>query len=342
LFFSDIANPESPASTYGTNWIDIKSAEDDTDPITWLDVVQDTLIVFKKRSVWAVFDPVNFSNRRIGSPGCEDRFQSVELYGVLFYLCRDGIYSVDPNTYPEYESRNLGPIFQGVGNPVGIINPAAWSTARLAASRDRRLFVALPIGSSTVNNLLLEGVPDLRGITHVSGRRITGDMPWMPHDFPCASLATFRSVNTDDLVAGDSGAAELHKLFSGTNDDGAAITSYWMGPWAGALTEEPFERVRRVNVLRSGRVVVDLFQDLKSDAAVFSQVLEAPVDPDPLWDGGVWDGGTWDPEASLGLARMRPEKRGRYHALQFRNDVLDKTFTIYTAELAIRGGKEHT
>jgi hypothetical protein len=342
LFFSTIANPEDPAATYGTNWIDIKAAEDDTDPITWIDVVQDALIVFKRRSVWAVFEPVNFSNQRLGAPGCEDRFQSVELGGVLYYLARDGIYSVEPNSPPRHESHNISPIFQGPTNYVGVLNPTVYHVPRIAASRDRRLFVAIPTGSSTQNNILLEGIPELRGIQHVSGRRTISDMPWIPHSFPCASLATFRSVNTDDLVAGAGDAAKIHKLFQGTNDDGAPISAYWMGAWRSVIQEEPFERIRRINVMHSGRVVVDLFQDLNSDAPVWSKVFEQPVDPDPLWDGGTWDAGPWDPISPTGLGRGRPEKRGRYHALQFRNDVLDKRFTVHTAELAVRGGKEHT
>lgn len=336
VFFSDIANPESPAATYGTNWIDIKSSEDDVEPVTWMDLVGDVLIIFKKRSVWAVFDPTTFANHKLGTPGCEDRFQSVYLLGQLYYLCRDGIYTVSPNSAPELVTRQITPYFANT------INHAAWQKARMGVSRDRRVFCAVPTGSSTENNRLIEGIPEAATAKRVGGHYVTS-IPWMFHDLAAASLTTFRIGNNDDLFAGDPVNAKLHTLFTGTNDDGAAIDSHYFTSWRGLLTEEPLERLRRINMEISGDVTLDLFQDLHSDNPVWSRRFSDVIDPDPLWDGGPWDGGTWDP-TSFGarFVRGRPDKRGRYHALKYRNNELNKTWTIFTTEVALRGGKEHT
>lgn len=330
LFYSDVGDPESPVTTYGTNWVDIRSSEDDDDPITWLEVQQEYAVVFKKRSVWVVYDPVAFNNRRIGGPGCEDRFQSAELLGKIYYLARDGIYSVDGSGPPRYESRKLGPLF------ASSVNMASISKARLAPTRDRRLLVAVPTGAD--NDLLLEYVPDLGG-WRKQGKIV--EPPWMIHDFKCSSLATFRPVNTDVVIAGASDAAKLHTLFAGTNDDGVAIDAYWFGPWNRFLSEEPLERLRRLNVEKSGDCTVECYTDLNGSAPVFTASIPAPVVADPLWDGGTWDGGVWEAGSATHFKRVRPECHGRYHAIKFRNNQLDKTFTIYAVEAAIRGGKEH-
>ena len=136
-------------------------------------------------------------------------------------------------------------------------------------------------------------------------------------------------------------ADAVHQLFTGTNDDGAAINAYWTSSWKSFLSEEPKERLRRLNVLMEGHCIADVFTDLNLDVVKFSQELETATDPDSLWDGGVWDGGTWDPQEGTELMRARPETRGRYTALRLRNNVLDKNFTVYAVEFVLRGGKEH-
>jgi hypothetical protein len=37
---------------------------------------------------------------------------------------------------------------------------------------------------------------------------------------------------------------------------------------------------------------------------------------------------------------VRPEARGRYHAVKFSNSTLGTTWKIYDAEMKYRGGKE--
>lgn len=331
LYYSDIGNPESPAATYGTNFIDIKTTDDDLDPITWLEVIGDRLLVFKKQSVWMVYDSNSFANERLGGPGCEDRFMSCVSEGRCYYFHRSGVWSVTADSSPEFESEAIEDFI------TSNLNYANISKVRLAASRDRRVFVSLPFGSATENSRVLELVPYLRRSRREGSRASNG--AWTVHDYNCSALCTFRPVNQDVLMGGDT-ASGLMQLFNGTNDNGAAIKAWWKFGWRAIAAEEPYERVRRVNVELSGRVVASVFVDF-SPGSKYSQLLETSADADPLWDGGQWDGGQWDAVETVQLKRMRPESRGRYHAVEFRNEVKDKSFKVLRAELVIRGGKEH-
>jgi hypothetical protein len=332
VFFSDIGNPESPAAQYGTNWVDIKSGDDDTDPITWLDLLDDFLIVFKRRSVWVVYDSNTFANRRLGTPGCEDRFQSSELLGRLYYLTRDGVYSIDNTGPPSYASGEIAPFFSEEANQSAI------ASARLLSTRDRRLLVAIPHSGNSTNSRLLELYPEFARLHQKRGEQ---EAPWMIHDLPVSAMANFRPAFDNVVVGADAGADEIHTLFEGLSDDGVAIDAHWFSSWKSFISEEPKERLRRLRLLMSGHCVADLYADLDDQVVKFSKEFQTTEAADPLWDGGVWDGGTWDPQASTELLLARPETRGRYHAVKLRNNVLDKTFTVYAIEFVLRGGKEH-
>ncbi len=337
LFFSDVGNPNAPAGSFGTNWVDIKSTEDDLDPITWLEVVGDYLVVFKRRSVWVVDDPVTFSNRRIGAPGCESRFQSCVVDGRIYFFSRSGVYSTDGVEAPQEESYRIGNFLDEN------LNYALVSKVRLAASRDRRIFLSVPLGDSAINTHLFEGLVALRARIREGEEP---QMPWVLHDLAVTSMATFRISDRDQFVAGLSLTGPepppwgLVKLFEGDSDEGQPIKAHWQTPWVALKPEEPFERLRRLNIEIAGRVVVEVMQDFSSSVK-FSDVIEVPGASDVVWDGGVWDGDTWDPPSGVALARIRPEARGRYHSLKFSNALLNTKFTLYAVELMIRGGKEH-
>lgn len=325
-----------PETWVATDWADIKSTEDDIDTISWIEILADNLIVFKRRSSWQIYDPSTFVNRRLGEPGCEDRFQSAVLEGRCYYFTRNGLYSITGSFAPQQETDNIENWW-----PANL-NYAALGKARVYATRDRRVFAAVPTGSSATNNRLVEVVTWLRQwIQRSRGQGFSGFGPpaCMFHDLAVESMCTFRPVNTDLVMGSASDAAKIHSIFNGTNDDGVAISSFWKSGWQKFLAEEPRERIRRFNVEMSGQCIVDIFRDFSGEPN-FTHALISASDADPLWGGGVWGGGTWGALVGTNLNRVRPESRARYHAVQFRNSVLDRTFTVYAAEFAIRGGKE--
>lgn len=326
LWYTDIGDP----SIIGANsFIDIRGPEDDLEDITWLEVIGDYLIVFKRRSTWVINDATLASSRRLGAPGCAGRFMSSVLDDRAYFLDRVGVYSTNGVQAPRYESSKVEPTIRNM-------NYAALDKCRLFSARDRRLFVSFPFGSATANSRVMEFIPDLRAAEE------RNEGAWTQHDLTVASACTYRPNNSDALIAGDSSSAKLHTIFSGTNDDGVAIDAHWLSAWRGFITEEPKERLRRLNIEMTGRVQVDVYRDLNL-VSKFSKVIEVPVDPNDAWDGTLgWDELlTWDPGPTTDFKRVRPESHGRYHAVRIGNNVLDKTFSIYALEAALRGGKEH-
>lgn len=346
LFLSDIGNPESPAAAYGTQWVDIKSTSDDVDEITEIQIFENDLYVFKHNALWKVTNSnPPWDNQRVVGMGAEGRYQSTVARQKLYFFNRYGIWSVDINGTLDEESDSVSPMWTGRGTqvPPHTINFGALKAVRLTTSAHQRVLAAVPVDGSSTNNLLIEVIPNLN-FRRLGGRHYILLPAICFHDFKVTAMCAFRPVNTEVVLAGTAAPGNrVHSLFTGTNDEGVAISSSWFTGWKGFITEEPKERFRRLNVELTGQVNIDVYEDFAAIPSFSGSVQsDADTSGDTVWDGGgTWDGGIWDPVNNTTLKRLRPETRGRYHALRFWNNTLDKSFTIFAAEAAIRGGKEH-
>lgn len=325
LYMSAIGNPES----FGANdFLDVKASDDDNDWITWMEVVGDNLIVFKKQSVWSLYaEPPAPAVRQLGGPGAEDRFQSCVVEGRVYYWNRTGLWSTDGESEPVFEH---GPVENFIRERM---NHARHSQARVFPGRDRRVFVSIPLDSVTENNFVMELVPYMN-----SGDRDGG--PWIPHDMAVASACTFRPSDVDKLFAGTSTDVGICSLFDGADDQGTPIESYWQSSWKSIVEVEKYERLRRINVLMEGQATIKVFKDFQETSS-YADILEAGTASDPLWDGGTWDGGLWNEATGADLLHTRPESRARYHAVRLENSDATAPMTVFAVELMARGGKEH-
>lgn len=331
VFFSEPGDPQKPEDEtnggYGNNWIDIRTSEDDIDPVTWMEVLDDVLLIFKKRSVNAIYDSTTFSFQRIANVGCEGRFQSCVLDERAYFCNRSGVYSVTAQGALRYESLNVEPLFKGTG-PAGLeaidLNLLATS-GRMCALPNGRIYLACTPKGSQANRWLLECYPRLRG--EVEGDRT----PWVKHSFAKRCIKSMCSYRTKDeevdrVAAGltnEAGASpELAYLFEGLRDGIEPIDWQWITGYKSLLAEEPFERVRRVDVLMKGRVKITMLVDGKEK-----------IPPNSTKES-----------TTEKLVRVRPEVRGRYHAVNLSDTGIDpptQSF-VYKGELVLRGGKEHT
>jgi hypothetical protein len=291
-------------------------------------VLGDNLLVFKKNSVWSVYaGPPAPALKRLGTPGCEDRFQTSTLGDRTYWWARSGVWSTEGVNAPRYESRAIENFI------VDNHNFAASGKVRVCASRDRRLFVSLALVGSSQNNHLLEMVTDL-------GEK--GKGPWLRHNLRLSSLCTFRPVEKDLLMGGGSFANVVYKVFEGVTDDGVAISSFWWSSWKSLFGEEPLERLRRVNLQMDGTAEVAIYKDFE-EVPSFVASLTTPGGLDAGWDGGTWDGGLWESAGSAGFMRTRPETLARYHAIRVSNEDLTRPMDVFAIEWRVRGAKElHT
>lgn len=342
VFFSPFGDPEAAFQAYG--FIDLRGPEDELDAFQDLEVLGTRLYLFKRQSVWVINDPSTLANRRLGSPGVASRFQISEMNDKLYWFNGQGLWSTGGVSIA-YESGSIQNWFQQN------LNYQAITTARLISTRDayQRLFLAVPTNSSLTPNILIESVPNIN-FRRIGGRRYLLLPAYFLHTIPTQSLAQVNLLGTGQwqTLASDSTTPKLYLIFQGQTDDGAQIQAHWKSAWMAIQGEEPFERIRRVNVELLGDAVVDIFKDFATTPD-FSETLPNPSESglDVTWNNppNVWDNppDQWDPPNQYRFARIRPESRGRFHQIQFRTLTSPSAtpFFINVAEFAIRGGKEH-
>jgi len=334
IFFSDIANPESPEDDtnggYANRWIDIRTSEDDLDPIKWIEVLDDVLLVFKKRSVNAIYDPVTFSFQRIANVGCEDRFQSCVVDDRCYFLNRQGIFSVTSSGAVRYESLNIEPIFTDPSSAYGFdleaLSHSPGIKCAMCSSRDGRIFFFVRSGSPT-RQRLFEGYPRFRGLTDRNEPRT----PWVAHTVKSLEfLANYRFADDepDRLVCAQKLGGDIpriHQLFVGLEDRDAEdepepFEFLWRSGFKSMISDEPFERIRRVNLTMKGACEARMIADGEEE---------------PLFELESEGEGTKE-----SLETFDPEARARFHALEISGEQKTPT-QIFRGEFAIRGGKEH-
>lgn len=340
VLFSQFGDPE--ATTGGYDSVEIRGPGDEAAAVTDLNVLADRLIVFKSKSVWSMTDATSGANRRIGEPGCFGRFQSAVCENKLWFLNEQGVWSTN-GLDVSLESGQLGNFFPSRDVPVSQsqVNLTQLGLARLTATRDSypRVLVCLPMGLDLFNSRVLELVPHIN-FRRIGGRRYILLPAYMLHTFSASCLSSMTLLDNAHILVGgdDSGANKAYAYFvPGQNDDGADISAHWLSSWIGVQEQEPIERLRRLNAQISGDAQIDIYVDFNTVTPVFTgQMLS-----NATWDGGIWnDGAPWD-VVGYGFRRLRPETRGRYHAIKVSNVAGGIPFSVANMELALRGGKEH-
>lgn len=315
LYYSAIANPESFPTN---NFIDIKSSDDENDKIVGLEVIGESLLVFKQASVWLVFDPVSFDNRRIASYGLANAWAKCVLNDRVYFCTNDGVYSTDGDTVKN-ESLNL----QCPGGP---FDNNGFTTARMAATPDGRVTVAFGTGFN-YGWWLLE--------TRI--RRPDGQGAWLFHQSTVRYSSTIctATVGTASIpktllffVHNDLTTNQwLYRAWqktSGTADDSQSLFGAGFAVRRMALQgTENFERLRRINLLAKANPSYPQLQ--------LSILDESGV--------SVYNGSPTCPTTYTGFARVRPEIRMRF----FQPWVVMYGYgaKVVEMEFKYRGGKEH-
>lgn len=350
------SEPNDPENWPANNFLIVSGSEDDLDPVTWIDVLGDTLLIFKTKSVWAINDPVSFAVRRIGTPGCEDRFQSGVIGNKCYFFNRNGIYATQ-GINVDLESELISPLFGAAldGDGPSYDIGGRYNIYRVLATSDRRLLVtgmytgniAYPNGDLTKWGML-ELIPELRSRQRQQGRPYITSGPWLVHGpyatMGFSSLAEFQAtaagvnnlfgtINANSTYFGSA----LSKIFDKNtytdtfrpNGNPAIQVNYapsWYSTWRGIQEVEQEERIRRINLyIKGGPVAVEVFRDQDDISVLLPKFV------------GVSGG----PYSQPKFVRFRPETRARYHLINIKGLVDANPLEIHRAEFSIRGGKEH-
>lgn len=343
LRFSDVGNPESPASSYGNNFIDFL---DDSVGIQNLVVLNDRLYVFKPNGVYEVYDANTFANRLVCRPGTPGPNMAVghSPTGRLYWWSSDGhIYSSD--TAPGNVVQETNKIGVGIGLGNGYLGPnnPFWGGAGTLYGPSGRL-ISVPwlntlyffygtSFTSAAKDRCLELIPGQPGNPALFFHTCSTMDATIGGVLPNVGPGGLTTPNPLGIVAsaapGGANIGRTYQLFSGLDDDGVAIPSMWESSNRPFISEEPLERVRRVNARYSGVFKYEQFDSM--DPIQFSQNPQ----PSPNFTDTF-------PESSVrNFEKVRPEGRGRYHAFRLSNSTLGKTFAVDDLEFVFRGGKEH-
>lgn len=92
LIFSVIGDPDN---WNANDFLDLRDVNDVADPILDMVVLGEDLIVFRRNSIWRVYDSVNFTNQKIHDVGIARLGQVDEFEGALYFPSRSGFYSTN-------------------------------------------------------------------------------------------------------------------------------------------------------------------------------------------------------------------------------------------------------
>jgi hypothetical protein len=338
LYYSRIADPENFSSPGG--FIDIKSSEYDSEKIVALETVGENLLVFKENSLWLVFDPVNFENRRVAQVGCLNARLTQNIDELCYWKAESGVYSTNGDTI-RLESKNvdlgatheLQSMTRDLEGNLIIVGDQVWLMYTHLTREDKQHPWVRLSGygnEASTGNIMNRvetacfapgtdsgGSPGYHGVciyTNSSGRY--------------AALFLVESTLSGGVVDETYDPVNFRVLSS--------VKMRYETPWLPVQGTENKERLRRLNIVGSWP---SLEWGVSTDFEEF-------YDSIPVYAGRAFgtlgaSGGQFPNEDRV--KRVRPESRGRFHKIRLKYIGTDNWghIEISQIELKNRGGKEH-
>jgi hypothetical protein len=328
VYFSDPGNPESWTAKEGEeNYAQLSPG--DGEAIQAVVAWKEFIVVFKETRFFVFYGQSTSSS---GSP--EFLFRVVDS-GVglaspravcahpdgIYFMSRHGVYRTTGQE-PEAISGPVEPIWTGAASPFytgGVLAHASITNCAMTAYEDR-IYLSYPTESA--NNRTLVYDPKLGW--------------WSLTSIPASCLAVFRPSNTRELVFGyASGEKQIgrHSL-SYTNDDGAAIESYWRSGWFDL--ENPDEKVLRSSKFwGTGKVSCGTSYDFREDVGALDLLTMEGLG-ETEWDKSEWSAGEWAIAPGLIEAWKRRATRGTVFSLYLYNNILNQDWSLHRATHHLR------
>lgn len=271
LYFSDLGDPTSwPV----LNFMDFDV--DDGDRITGIRPLPDgALFVAKEHSRHLLrgTGPGSYTSRSFrDGVGCVSHWAIAHVPEInqLVFLDRDGVYTTD-GVQVHLISDLITPDIR------------AWSQATLQlatmAYHNFHLHLAVPTGSGATANTM----------TYVWDARAKG---WWPWSITASHFLQYFDGSSEMLLAGDPVTGNLYKLWTGDNDNGAAIYGWWKGRDDSAGDSTRHKRYKRAfgtekAYLGTHSVTVVWNQDFGKQSTAMTIPVNAGTFPE--FDVAEWD-----------------------------------------------------
>lgn len=232
------------------------------------------LLVFKQDSAYRVYDSATGAYTTIDTAiGCGSSIGAVSAYGRTYTISSRGIYSTDGLAPMREESSLVENLFDNT--VFNLSRPDLFCAGRF---QDRLRF-SLPATGATFNSVSFELHPLQNWICK--------------HTDAASAYATIGRNATDLAMGSPTVNGRIYNAYSGTSDNGSAISSefqtHWKLPFGGNKT-----RIRRARFVGSGSFTASMLQDW----AVAESLLALNVSIES--DAAVYDAGyLYDSDASL-------------------------------------------
>lgn len=279
------SHPNFPEDWFEVHYIDIDEGVDG-DEIVRLEPMGDHLLVFKQRSIHAVYGnpPEQFEvyqiNPQVGALS-QDAVVSTDN-GIYFYSWPDGLFRYDGKF--EWVHERIHPIIED-----GEIN-AAYNEEVTLGWGNRRLWVSVPWGTSTTRNRVFVLDP----VLSKQGSWTKYDLsvgPFLEYNPPGEEAGFYASAVGETLLVeldnhsqpyDDYGSGEVH------------IDSYYVTRWYDLGTNAMKKRWKRpmfaIRGGTAGEITVQGFKNYDITVPTRNFTLVSTADA----SAGVWDTSTWD------------------------------------------------
>lgn len=247
------------------NVIDINKF--DGDKITALAKFQDSLIIFKERSIYQL--TLDSTGVPIVAPvsknyGCVSHRSLDNVENDVFFLTRNGVYVLgnEPNFFNVIRTNELS---SRIHSTIDTINPTNYTNAS-AIFNQYIYYLAIPSGGVTANN-----------VTLTYDRRF---MAWskLTHVKPESFCLYTDSTNTDVIYFTSGSSANVYKFTTNYDSNGTAISAQWTSKAFDVGNYNVYKRWIDVTILFRqliGTVQIDVYSDngtLSKSASISSSV----------------------------------------------------------------------
>lgn len=315
-----------------TVWI----GRDDGQSITGLTKFQDTLVIFKERSIYSMtFDSSGVPVIKLvnNSIGCVEHRTIDNVDNDVFFLDRNGVHVLgnEPNFFDTIRVNELSIRIKPTLDTISTANYSRCS----ALYSNYRYYLSIPAGGTSTNNRVL-----------VYDKRYQA---WEIWDTITASTWTeyYDSTNTRHLYWGDDNSGRAHEITTNFSDNNTAINGYWYSKehdlGDGSITKQ-FIWVDFFFRQLVGQVTLTAIID--GDSITETVNLSSAASASDGWGSIGWGSGGWGDSSGAQqgalVASSKPYRlnlhsaKGRTIQLKVENNRNNETFALLKYAIGVR------